>query len=98
MFDNRFSLPQPASYFADVDFLHQGRPTQLNAYEEGEDILLRLRVSRSVGVTSCDLILFDEYISRASGCVSGVYSGLDRGLDGYKGLFRKSRRLTECFS
>ena len=76
-----FNAPFPGNIAVDIDFLHSAGYNKVCAYDVGEEIILRLRVSRTLGITDCELIVFDEYLSRVKDRVCGEFYGMDKGRD-----------------
>lgn len=89
-----FNAPFPSNIAVDVDFLHSAGYNKVCAYDLGEEIILRLRVSRALGVTDCRLVVFDEYSSRVKDKVQGEFFGIDSGRDEF--LFNLSRLSGEA--
>ena len=87
-----FYAPFPSNIAVDVDFLHSAGYNKVCAYDLGEEIILRLRVSRALGVTDCRLVVFDEYSSRVKDKVQGEFFGID----GYDVSFGKCHCSVVC--
>ncbi len=89
-----FAVPFLGNISADVDFLHSAEYNKVCAYDLGEEIILRLRVSRSLGITDCELTLFDEYTSRVKTKACGTFFGFCNGFDEF--TFNLTQLLATC--
>ncbi len=83
MTNEKSTVVLPVESFAELEYVHAAEENGISAYDLGEEVILRLRLSRSLGVTSCHAVIFDEYLNEKLSEIDGSLLGFDLGMDSF---------------
>jgi len=66
-----------------VDYIKKDGASSSCSFEAGERGMIRLTVSRKIGISSIEALFFDEYVSNCIKAIKGCFSGIENGNEIY---------------
>lgn len=78
-----FALPNFKDAYCAVDYIQKDGASSSCSFEAGEKGIIRLTVSRKLGISSIEALFFDEYVSNCIKAVKGSFSGIEKDKETY---------------